>query len=892
MKALEKDRTRRYASASDIAADIQRHLTDQPVLAGPPSLAYTAKKFVHRHRGPVAAGLVVLATLVAGLVGTSLMYVSASRANVRAEQQRAGAEQERAEAVRQNYTANLVAADSSLRMNEVPEAKRRLAACDPKLRNWEWRYLSHEVDSSVAVLRDAGNVPVRAWFVPDGSHILGLTDSTHPPEGRRVDLASGPRNVLVKWEPDGRTSATRRDEVAAGAATADGGRVTDGLRVLETSSGRVVCVLDWEQVPGVRERANTPRFITNRLARPGAESPDLKYAYQAIAFSTDGTLLATGESGMEPGIRMNPPLLGRETQQRSVPIRIWDAKSGQLRATLTGHRGGISALAFSRDQRRLVSGYEDGAARVWDLGGGSTVATLIGHTSGVVAVAFNGDGTRVATGSRDQTARVWNAGTGALIQTMTGHGGSVTSVGFNPDARWVVSGSTDKTMRVWDAESGREIRCLFGHDAGVLSVAFSPDGDRIVSGSEDGSVRIWMLASAGPLDRVVRASASGIIRLSYSQTGTVIATTTWGVEGITTWDASSGKRLAEITTGEMAWWLWSMNRDGSKVVVQSRKDGGMGDLARTPFSVRVFDARSGQQVGVFGDREPPIGPVAYRPDSGRIATVDDDRESITLWDGGGFKPVLRLGRHAKPVTALTYSPDGRMIASGDSEGTVRLWDDASGRVLHVLQDHTGRVQALAFSRDGASLASAAFDGTARMWNTHSGQLTTVLRVHDTQSMESVSFSPDGSRVVTAAGDKTVRVWDAKTGDQLLVLRYRTVHAGLPSPMIAPATTGPADPTLSGSSGSTWMEMSETSWTGLSRYPRTSSHKQDSRRDSSPARVSGCNDTRGEPCSPTRGRSDPPRELRQRTLTRESGIHRRLPPTSARGSAATWRCRGS
>ena len=216
MKALEKDRTRRYASASDIAADIQRHLTDQPVLAGPPSLAYTAKKFVHRHRGPVAAGLVVLATLVAGLVGTSLMYVSASRANVRAEQQRAGAEQERAEAVRQNYIANLVAADSSLRMNEVPEAKRRLAACDPKLRNWEWRYLSHEVDSSVAVLRDAGNVPVRAWFVPDGSHILGLTDSTHPPEGRRVDLASGPRNVLVKWEPDGRTSATRRDEVAAG----------------------------------------------------------------------------------------------------------------------------------------------------------------------------------------------------------------------------------------------------------------------------------------------------------------------------------------------------------------------------------------------------------------------------------------------------------------------------------------------------------------------------------------------------------------------------------------------------------------------------------------------------------------------------------------------------
>ena len=61
-------------------------------------------------------------------------------------------------------------------MNEIPEAKRRLAACDSKLRNWEWRFLSHEVDSSVAVLRDAGNVAARAWFVPDGSEIVGLTD--------------------------------------------------------------------------------------------------------------------------------------------------------------------------------------------------------------------------------------------------------------------------------------------------------------------------------------------------------------------------------------------------------------------------------------------------------------------------------------------------------------------------------------------------------------------------------------------------------------------------------------------------------------------------------------------------------------------------------------------
>jgi non-specific serine/threonine protein kinase/serine/threonine-protein kinase len=61
MKALEKDRSRRYGSPSDLAADVRRHLHDEPVLAGPPSTVYRAKKFVRRHRfGVTTAGVMVL----------------------------------------------------------------------------------------------------------------------------------------------------------------------------------------------------------------------------------------------------------------------------------------------------------------------------------------------------------------------------------------------------------------------------------------------------------------------------------------------------------------------------------------------------------------------------------------------------------------------------------------------------------------------------------------------------------------------------------------------------------------------------------------------------------------------------------------------------------------
>ncbi len=67
MKALEKDRTRRYGSADELAADLRRYLADEPVLAGPPSAAYRVRKFVRRHRAGVAVGATVLVALLAGL---------------------------------------------------------------------------------------------------------------------------------------------------------------------------------------------------------------------------------------------------------------------------------------------------------------------------------------------------------------------------------------------------------------------------------------------------------------------------------------------------------------------------------------------------------------------------------------------------------------------------------------------------------------------------------------------------------------------------------------------------------------------------------------------------------------------------------------------------------
>jgi tetratricopeptide (TPR) repeat protein len=84
MRAMAKDRTRRYASASELAADIERHLHSEPVLAGPPRASYRIGKYIRRHKVGVAAAGIALAAVLVGTAGTSLGFIKARRAERKA----------------------------------------------------------------------------------------------------------------------------------------------------------------------------------------------------------------------------------------------------------------------------------------------------------------------------------------------------------------------------------------------------------------------------------------------------------------------------------------------------------------------------------------------------------------------------------------------------------------------------------------------------------------------------------------------------------------------------------------------------------------------------------------------------------------------------------------
>jgi eukaryotic-like serine/threonine-protein kinase len=158
LKAIEEDRARRYPSASELAADIRRHLDDQPVLAGPPSATYRARKFVRRHRGGVAAGSLAALTMIAGIITTTF---EARRARV------------------QEQLAKEAQAKAERRFNEV-------------------RKLAHSVlfDYHDAIKNLPGATPVRERLVRDSLQYLdGLAGEVTGDRSLLRELASAYERV-------------------------------------------------------------------------------------------------------------------------------------------------------------------------------------------------------------------------------------------------------------------------------------------------------------------------------------------------------------------------------------------------------------------------------------------------------------------------------------------------------------------------------------------------------------------------------------------------------------------------------------------------------------------------------------------------------------------------
>jgi WD40 repeat protein/tRNA A-37 threonylcarbamoyl transferase component Bud32 len=760
LRAMAKEPARRYATAEDLAEDLQRFLRGEPIRAKAVGPGERALLWARRKPAQFALAVVSIVTALA-LVGLVLgSYVNArldaayraesearqreEAERIKADQARLAEEEQRKKAERAEqgerqqrsraqtaleglelyaYFLRVSSAQQALRDNNVLRANLLLDECPPGQRQWEWRYLRQVGQADLLTLRGHDGQVLAVAVSPGGDN----------PRAIGKLFASGGIDGKIKlWDA---VSGAAVDTFEGHTGSVSGVAFSpDGRRLASAGDDKTVRI--WDVAGGVEMLSL--RGHTNMVS--------------AVAFSPDGKRLASAA--------------------QDETVRVWNATTGREQLVLKGHGTFVWNVAFSPDGARLASVGSDGAVRVWDAAaGGKELLVLRGHSDLVQGVAYSPDGSLIASAGLDGTVWLWQAGSGRELAVLRGHLQGAVSVAFSPDGGRLASGGYDWTVRLWRVVSGKQLFEHWGHELFthrghthlVHTVAFTPDGTRVVSASHDKTVRVWDATCGAEGFLLGTHPYETIDGVAFSPDGRLLA----GVgENHGTQVGRAVVRIYDTTTGAEVRQL----RGHASVVTAVAFHPASADVLATASAdrtVKIWDVPTGKATLTLTGHARPVLGVAFRGDGKRLASAGADG-SVRVWDAGGGDERLRLKGHEGVVAAVAFSPDGKRLASVGYDKTVRLWDAEEGRELFRLQGHTDRVAGVAFSPDGKRVASASLDETVRLWDPDAGKEVRVLRGHTT-FVRSVAFSADGKRLVSTGHDGTVKVWDVGTGQQTLSL---------------------------------------------------------------------------------------------------------------------------
>jgi len=440
-------------------------------------------------------------------------------------------------------------------------------------------------------------------------------------------------------------------------------------------------------------------------------------------------------------------------------VKLWDAATGQELMTLE-HSGMIHGIAFSPDGLQLATAGEDGSLVVWDIANQRLLLSLPSR-SGLYDVAYLPDGKRLVTVHQDGTTAIWDADTGQPLLTLAGHLSTVISVAASPDNIHIATSGYDSTVRLWDTRPGRELVTLAAYAGPVNEVAYSPDGSHLAAVSSDGAANL-LDPSSGllMLSLFPESEDSGLSKngIAFSPNGHLVAVGS-GDGTVLVADTITGQTKQTLTGHTDIVWGLAFSPDGARLATTSW-DG----------TARVWDLETGKEIVIFdGHQGQMVFGVAFSHDGKRVFTAGDryGRE----WDATTGEELRTFSGEELEVMGLTLSPDGQRLALGRQDGTVTVWEVSSGEKLLQLTGHGGLVLRLAFSEDGARLVTASFDKFAKVWDAQTGQELMTL-YGNAGNVFGVALSPDGKHAATAGGDGTVRIYTLDTSDLTALAQTR------------------------------------------------------------------------------------------------------------------------
>ncbi|MBX3733192.1 MAG: protein kinase [Verrucomicrobiae bacterium] len=761
MKCLAKDRTRRYETANGLAADLQRFLDHEPVVARPPGPLYRFQKAVRRHRMAFGAVAVVFLAFAVGGAVSLRMAAIANRARTQeawanqqlrahvalAEEARRAAEAAADAEARERGRVEELFQQMLLRQaNDHFEANRRLPAIGLLS-----QILQRNPSNSLAASRlvSAVLVPFPQPLAPPLRHEAAVTEVEFSPDGLRVATASWDGTARL-W--DARTGEPLSEPLRHEALVTAVRFSPDGHRLATASADR------------------TLRFWNADTGEPLVEPITNNSAFTSLEFSPDGSRLAAAaedgivhiRDGVEGASLLRAIHHGQYAQSAvfsrdarwiaavswSGTGRVWDADTGEPRTDHLWHKDRVVLARFSPDGLRVVTASWDGTARLWDASRGQPLGEPIRHGGRVVTAEFSPDGLRVLTASTDGTARIWDAHDGRPQTEALRHERGVQWATFSPDGLRILTASADSTARVWDALTGRPLSEPMCHEGLVFQAKFSPDGGRVVTASLDGTARVWKIRGIPPLPQPLRHvgavtdarfSPDGLRVLTASRDGTVRL-----------WDARTGRAVGKPMRHDAGLHSAGFSPDGSRIVTAS-----------DDRTAKIWDAETGTLLAGPLAHDKGVRGAQFSPDGSRVVTASDDG-TARVWEVRSGRLVTGPMRHGDFVASARFSPDGARIATAAFDQTARIWDARTGRPLVAPLRHKGSVVGAEFSPGGLQLVTASLDHTAQVWNVEGGHPASGSMRHEA-SVVSARFSPDGEYVVTASEDRTARIWESRSG---------------------------------------------------------------------------------------------------------------------------------
>ena len=792
MKALEKDRTRRYETANGLAKDIERHLASEPVLARPPSARYRLERAVRRNRAAFLAGVIVLAALVAGATIATWQAMLARRAGNAAEIAKADAL--RQAAIAEQASANAQAGKA--RAQEEAERRRSLLV--------EASSLSHEAALgrlSEAQRGDGRVAEALAYlsrslaFDPANSAAQATAVLTLTGEGR----ALGPRwpayalhsDVPICVSPDGSTLAS----------------------VENADAKSSIAFTEMRERFATRRVAEFPEEISEIVFHPGGRVLAIRMKSDAVLLWDVNAAAPIGERIVHRrvwGLEFSPDGRWLATHSLNHTARIWDAATGSPTSPWLAHGNQATAARFSSDSRKLltVACLED-AARIWEVPGGDQIGEPIKLKGPMDAASFSPDGRILATAERWGAIQLWNLETRATTAGPIAHQMFVKTLAFTRDGRWLVSACSDPEALLVRVDAATLKPTRLKHDGKVDDADFSPDGRWLATASQDGTVRLWEVATGKALCDPLRHPVA-VQEVRFSSSGEWIVTR--GIDLVLRiWPCPALPSRGRIL----------LPRDDRAVLealtTSPEKPNLSPEIARAVERMLATDPASGLPLS----RAQREGRLLISPDGKTLLAENGSRKPPAcdgrIWRVGDWilLGVAACGETVTPSHSL-FSPDSSfLIVQGHDTrietDPIRVFSTATGRLLHsatfsaslhgvavspegtflaagntlrgfhvfrlpglepVLKDwihpreRYGMFNSIQFSPDGAHLlTSAKADNSGDVWEVKTGIHGGIPMQHRDE-VNMATYSKDGRLIVTASNDRTVRIWDAKTHAQV------------------------------------------------------------------------------------------------------------------------------